>query len=343
VGRKEAQFNEGSTLALEPLPYYPWRVKDFRANRKVQRMGYLAKGFYRELLDEEWLEGSLPVDMASLADICGCPIDVFEQAWPEIAQCFEELEGRLFNVKLENLRTAKDVERVKRARAGRTGAFAKMGVANAKQVPDAPKQVLASAGKCHIGEKRREEESKEEQKPSRRQAASDPKKHSDARYEPCKDLVFAAYRHKNQIDPQWDGREGKALGMLLSSWPQLQVEDFRKALHHWARSEVAHSDRPGIWLPKLGSFLTTPIDRFNKPLENVNGRPNENRPSPAKQRVDGNRRAIAEALAERGIPGPWGSHGAHSEEIPKPGRAGCDAGIPEGSGAVSPEVLPPER
>lgn len=339
----KAAQKEGSTLALEPLPYYPWRVKDFRANRKVQRMGYLARGLYRELLDEEWLEGSLPLDLASLADICGCPTDIFEQTWPEIVPCFEEFEGRLFNVKLENLRTAKDAERVKRARAGRTGAFAKIGVANAKQVLEPSKQVLASASKCHIGEERREEESKEEQKPSRRQAARDPKKHSDVRYEPCKDLVFAEYRHKNKIDPQWDGREGKALGMLLSSWPQLAVEDFRRALGHWARSEVAHSDRPGIWIPKLSSFLTTPIDRFNKPLENENGRPKENRPSPAKQRVDGNRRAIAEALAERGIPGPWDSHGAHGQEIPEPGHTGRDAGIPEGSGAAGPEILPPER
>ena len=306
-------------------------------------MGYIAKGLYRELLDEAWIEGSLPADMQSLAEICGCPVEVLIQAWPEVAPCFEEREGRLFNAKLENQRTEKDAERVKKANAGRSGAIAKIALANARQLQVSASNCLETSGNCHIEEKRREEKSKEEQKPSRRQAASDPKKHSDVRYEPCKDLVFAAYRHKNKIDPQWDGREGKALGMLLSSWPQLAVEDFRRALGHWARSEVAHSDRPGIWIPKLSSFLTTPIDRFNKPMENENGRPNENRPSPAKQRVDGNRRAIAEALAERGIPGPWNSYGAHGQEIPEPGYAGRDAGIPEGSRATGPEILPPER
>lgn len=229
-------------------------------------MGYIAKGLYRELLDEAWIEGSLPADMQSLAEICGCPVEVLIQAWPEVAPCFEEHEGRLFNAKLENQRTEKDAERVKKANAGRSGAIAKMALANARQPQASASNCLEASGNCHIEEKRREEKSKEEQKPSRRQAASDPKKHSDVRYEPCKDLVFAAYRHKNNIDPPWEGREGQALAMLLRSWPQLRVEDFRRALGHWARSEVAHSDRPGIWIPKLSSFLGAPIDRFNKPF-----------------------------------------------------------------------------
>ena len=106
----------------------------------------------------------------------------------------------------------------------------------------------------------------QKQKPSRRKTASEPKEHPDSRYAPCKNLVFAAYKHKNNIDPPWEGREGQALAMLLRSWPQLRVEDFRRALGHWARSEVAHSDRPGIWIPKLSSFLGAPIDRFNKPF-----------------------------------------------------------------------------
>jgi hypothetical protein len=58
--------------AFEAMPWYRWLVKDYRANRKVQRTGYIARGLYRELLNEAWIEGSLPNDLAALADICGC-------------------------------------------------------------------------------------------------------------------------------------------------------------------------------------------------------------------------------------------------------------------------------
>ncbi len=140
-------------VKLEALPYYRWRVQDFRASRKVQRMGYLARGFYRELLDEEWLEGSLPSDVAALADICGCPVKVMEKVWPEILPCFREVDGRLINDKLESLRTEQDTLRVKRRAAGQLGGIAKQTSADAKQV-------LASAE--HVTyrreEKRREED-----------------------------------------------------------------------------------------------------------------------------------------------------------------------------------------
>jgi uncharacterized protein YdaU (DUF1376 family) len=115
--------------------YYPWFVRDYRSSRKVQRMGWAARGFYRELLDEEFLEGSLPTDITALADICGCPVKVMEKAWHEIRPCFDEVDGRLVNAKLEEIRTERDQIRVKRAEAGRRGGIAKQLLANAKQKP----------------------------------------------------------------------------------------------------------------------------------------------------------------------------------------------------------------
>ena len=55
----------------------------FPASRKVQRMGYLARGFYRELLDEEWLEGE-ETSMWRRWPVLGCPVKVMEKVWPEI-------------------------------------------------------------------------------------------------------------------------------------------------------------------------------------------------------------------------------------------------------------------
>jgi hypothetical protein len=97
-------------------------------------MGWAAKGLYRELLDEEFMEGSLPNDIAALADICGCPVKVMEKAWPQLKPCFEEVDGRLVNVKLEEIRTEKDRIRIKRGEAGRLGGLAKQSLANGKQL-----------------------------------------------------------------------------------------------------------------------------------------------------------------------------------------------------------------
>ncbi len=131
----------GAPMKLGPLGYYRWFVRDYRANRKVQRMSYVSRGLYRELLDEEWLEGPLPTDLPSLADICGCPLKVMEKSWPEIAACFALADGRLVNDKLECMRTDQDRTRIKRVLSGRLGGIAKQTVANAKHLLEDEKPV----------------------------------------------------------------------------------------------------------------------------------------------------------------------------------------------------------
>lgn len=104
------------------MPYYPWFVKDFRANRKVQRMNYVERGLYRELLDECWEEGTIPDDPLKLAEICNCPPGVMVEAWPKIRPCFTASEGLdgmlLVNLKLESLRHASEEKRVQQRLAG---------------------------------------------------------------------------------------------------------------------------------------------------------------------------------------------------------------------------------
>jgi uncharacterized protein YdaU (DUF1376 family) len=65
--------------------------------------------------------------------------------------------------------------------------------------------------------------------------------------------------------------------------------------------------------------------------------------SPAKERVNGNRRAIAEALAKRGVSGPWDAFRANGAEVPEPRPVRNVGGVHGGSGETSPEILPPGR
>lgn len=140
-----------------PLPYYKWYWQDWRSNRAVQRMTYVERGLYRELLDECWSEGGIPTDMDSLADICGCPVEVIANAWQVLGRCFRLVDGCYRNDKLDSLRTERDAVRVKRKDAGRLGGLRKSlnekdTVANASHLP-------AVASVCHIGEERRGEKS----------------------------------------------------------------------------------------------------------------------------------------------------------------------------------------
>jgi uncharacterized protein YdaU (DUF1376 family) len=125
------------------LPYYKWFWQDYRANRKVQRMTYVERGLYRELLDECWIEGSIPKSMSDLADICGCPEEVMANAWQMLGKCFIEVGDRYENEKLNSMRTERDQIRVIRSQAGKAGGQAK--VANASKIQ-------ANAIKCHIEE-----------------------------------------------------------------------------------------------------------------------------------------------------------------------------------------------
>ncbi len=147
---------------LPPLPYYKWEWQAFRASRAVQRMDYIQKGLYRELLDECWVEGCIPNDIESLADICGCPVDVMAIAWKVLSKRFVEKDGFLVNEMLDSKRTEKDQERANKSLNGKQGGIKKAKNNNSLELSESTS--LASANQvpstCHIEEKRREEKSK---------------------------------------------------------------------------------------------------------------------------------------------------------------------------------------
>ncbi len=149
---------------LPPLPYYKWEWQAFRASRAVQRMDYIQKGLYRELLDECWVEGCIPNDIESLADICGCPIDVMASAWQVLSKRFVEKDGFLVNEMLDSKRTEKDQERANKSLNGKQGGIKK--AKNNSTLESSESTSLASAkqlpSSCHIEEKSREEKSRVE-------------------------------------------------------------------------------------------------------------------------------------------------------------------------------------
>jgi hypothetical protein len=114
-----------------------------------------------------------------------------------------------------------------------------------------------------------EADTEEIQKPSPqpRKRSAEPKHSTDPRHVSCKEAIFAYYRSKNEgDDPDWEGREGKALGMFLQANPKLTAEGMRRLLEHRSRSEVNHSERPGKWIPSVSGYRNGPLDKYGKPL-----------------------------------------------------------------------------
>lgn len=144
---------------MDALPFYKWHWQDWRANRRVQRMPWKAKGPYRELLDEFWAEGSLPTEMSELADIVGCTVAELTELWVYIGPCWEERDGRLYNAKMDEQRTATDKARVAMANGGFKG-----GKASNSHTRANPKPTLAlPKAMPDIEEETREEERRGEE------------------------------------------------------------------------------------------------------------------------------------------------------------------------------------
>lgn len=64
------------------------------------------------------------------------------------------------------------------------------------------------------------------------------------------------------------------------------------------------------------------------------GNDGKSKQSRAKSRIDDNRRAIAAALAKRGVDGPWNTHRSDGTTVADAGYSGLDRRVPDGSGAA---------
>ena len=279
-----------------------------------------ARSGYLYLLAYAWQtdDCSIPSDPVELAEISELGDDLWQTYGPRILRKFTPIEatGKLQNEKL--LTEWMEAKKVFDARS--LGGKRKD---SSKTLPAVIKVTPPQEQEHRQEQEQKDEKQKPSPKPRKKRVSEDGMQHSvDPRHIACKERIFAAYRHKNAgADPDWDGREGQALGMLLRANPALDTETINPLLAHWARSDVNHSDRPSIWIPKLSSFRMAPIDRFNKPKEeHGNGGSNQNHKSPAKQRIDGARRVLAQAAFDRGLIDPARIDGQPSEEIPHAGH-----------------------
>lgn len=113
-------------MAREKSPAYQWYVKDWRSSAATMRMSMSQRGVYREMLDQQWEDGSLPDDAQGVADLIatsdGQVAEVLE-AWPVVRRKFVSREdGTILNARLEQARRAWRRFRNEKVKAGKSRA-----------------------------------------------------------------------------------------------------------------------------------------------------------------------------------------------------------------------------
>lgn len=104
----------------EAAPAFSFYAKDFMLGTVT--MSLAERGAYITLLAYQWDHGSVPLDPAALARICGCSAGQFQAVWRVVASKFKVGAGGLLrNVRLEVERTKQAERRAILIANGRKG------------------------------------------------------------------------------------------------------------------------------------------------------------------------------------------------------------------------------
>lgn len=138
----------------EQAPAFQFYVKEWRSSRAVMRMSFAERGMYLEMLLEQWEKFTLPDSPDECADLIGGTIEEWRLAWTTLRRKFViDDSGRLYNIRLENVRRersrfARKMQRVSRAGGqarARTGKRGKYGTYLPADEPAASQPSPASA------------------------------------------------------------------------------------------------------------------------------------------------------------------------------------------------------
>lgn len=95
-----------------PIHSYPWYVHDWRQSMMRLRLSPIGRYVYRELLDQCYIDGSIPNEPELLAKIVDLPRREFDKVWSDVSRAFDLREdGRYHHSKADTVLT--EIERWK--------------------------------------------------------------------------------------------------------------------------------------------------------------------------------------------------------------------------------------
>ena len=102
---------------MTPIGYYKWFPRDFMSSKTVRRMSVTAKGVFRELLDLQWEDGSVPTDQDEAREIIGAT----GEEWAAFAKFFDVCFPNGINPQLAEQRDKSVAAIEKQREAGKKG------------------------------------------------------------------------------------------------------------------------------------------------------------------------------------------------------------------------------
>jgi hypothetical protein len=337
----------------------PMEIDALKASPSVQAMHPSARAGYVWLLLDAWQSDdcTIPTDPIDLADKSGLGDELWAVYGTRILRKFERVDGsdRLRNLpQYERWQAAKAVYGKRQEAANRTNELRSPSLFNTITeteaqrspsmenipLPSFPLEPLSNPPSFTGTETETKEQ---QQKPSRAKRTNKKKDENnpDSCHTACKEIIFAYYKSKNQgKEPPWNGREGKALGMLLGADPAMNTQEMRRLLYNRYLSEVVHSERPGIWIGTIHNYANGPLDRYGKPLIRNGGNHAAVPNGTGDQIVGVLQKTLAgrqrdRALSENGDLSAGGEVGRNDTEsvhgIPTPPRLASFSGGDEGS------------
>jgi uncharacterized protein YdaU (DUF1376 family) len=117
-------------------PAFQFYAGDYLSDYNVVCMNMAQRGIYITLLAHSWLEEGIPDNDEKIRRLCGTPTE-WEDDWNVVKECFELVDGKLVNPRMERERQ-KQIERSEKARingalGGRVKQTLSKRKANAKQ------------------------------------------------------------------------------------------------------------------------------------------------------------------------------------------------------------------
>lgn len=114
-------------------PAWPKYARDWLTSEAVLAMPRAARSLYDDLLSYQWLNGSLPSDIPTLARMTGETVESFTELWKHVEPQFDKGEdGRLRNHRQQHEWEESAAIREARSEAGKRGADASNGKRSAK-------------------------------------------------------------------------------------------------------------------------------------------------------------------------------------------------------------------
>ena len=252
--------------------WMPLKIDAFRGSPSVQAMHPAARAGYIYLLASAWQtdDCTVPSDENVLSEISGLGEKLWKVYGPKILRKFSSNghQSLLNHVLYAEWSEAKRVFESRQVAAQRTNTV-RWAIGDRSVTDEGANRSADTRTGTVTGT-----DTKKEQKPSPkpRKRGSEVKHSSDPRHVSCKAEIFAYYQaHNDGEEPDWSGREGRALGMLLGANPKLTADGIKKLLNHRGHSEVNHSERPAVWIGNLKSYRNGPLNQYNKPLTNGTG------------------------------------------------------------------------